>query len=1046
LALRGTSFFFAAGDITFVVGKSGSGKSTIGQLLMQFYNPSLGQIFLDENNLSEIDPQWLRTNILLVEQQSVLFNTTIRENIALGLKNSERATFEGIQRATEFASIRKTIDAMPKGFDTVVGSKGSALSGGQKQRIALARAKLRNPPILILDESTSALDYINRAAVMAEIRKWRAGKTTIIITHDISQILPDDFLYVMKDGQIVQEGFRKALSRIEGHFQEFLAPEEPDETPKLRTDKSLPPTPVDGEGSLQDLILSQVKSDSPICSTGDPLDYIFQEPRNHASVFVPSVFTGRLGAAPTRDSIRMPPIVAPFWSVIPSTSLPVMEMDESRQKSISSTPPDSGRYSHPDNPTTIKRQLSQVGHRLSAIVTTPTKRFSASLSVNPFEALPVKQTPVGIAPAATIPGVKIEEIRPPSDVIKGIVANYSTKEILLTVSPNLSPIQRVILITGFVGVLGYAASTPLFAFVFSKLLITFANPQHRQKKALTYSLAILSIAVCDAATIFIYLSHLQYLAQIWVNRVRLRALNRILDQPREFFDCEENNISCMAECLDHHAEEMQHILGRFVGNVTIVIVMVTMAVAWSLVSCWKLTLVLLACTPILLFVTSGLSAVSGAMEKWCTNLSELAGSVFAETFTNIKTVRSLTLETYFRNKHQIATAAVLKAGVRKGIYVGAFYGLSQSVLLFIVALIFHYGGVLLSSHQFNLSAILQVFTLLLLSISNATMILASIPQLSASREAAARLLRLATLPINSHEHEGNVVVPRVGDITFRDVKFRYPTRPDALVLNGVNLTIPSGSCVAIVGTSGSGKSTIAALLLKLYTTANETSNEAILASDITLSGREIRRIHTPTLRNLITIVSQTPTLFPISISANIVYGLQKGDPLNTAVNVRSAAEAAGIHDFVSSLPLGYDTIIGEGGMGLSGGQAQRIAIARAIARRPNVLILDEATSALDVESANVVRESIQNLLEQDRKQVVREMTVIVITHSKDMMKITERIIMMDKGAVVEEGSYDELIRRNGKFANLLRGETWEKDIKRVTRRSILLMSKVPGVY
>jgi ATP-binding cassette subfamily B (MDR/TAP) protein 1 len=1046
LALRGANFFFAAGDITFVIGKSGSGKSTIGQLLMKFYHPSLGQVTLDEHVLANIDPHWIRKNILLVEQQSVLFNTTLRENIALGGESADGAALEDIQRATEFAAIKKTIDAMPKGFDTIVGSKGNALSGGQKQRIALARAKLRDPPVLILDESTSALDYINGFAVMAEIRKWRAGKTTIIITHDISQILPDDFLYVMKDGKVVQEGFRKALSKVEGHFQEFLVPEEPGETSEPRTDKPLPPEPVDEEGDARDSFHSLMKSNNRIYNADDPLDHIFQELRNRTSVFVPSIFTHRLGAAPTRDSTRMSQIVAPFWSVVPDRALPVMEFDESKQSSPSGTPSETKRYSLMDAPMAIKQQLSQASHRLSATLMAPTKRFSTSPPARQFDVLPIKQTTVDIAPVATIPEEDLEKALAQNDGINRNIAKYTTRQILLTVWPNLSRKQRVALIIGFVSVFGYAASTPLFAFVFSKLLVTFSNPLDRKQKALKYSIAILGIAVGDAVTIFVSLTHLQYLAQVWVNKIRLRALDCILDQPREFFDREENSVSSMAACLDHHAEQMQHILGRFVSNVMIVIVMVTTAVTWSLVSCWKLTLVLLACTPILLFVTSGLSAVSGAMEKWSTTSSEFVGSIFSETFTNIKTVRSLTLETYFRNKHQSAAVDALKAGIRKGIYVGAFYGLSQSVLLFIVALIFHYGGVLLSSHQFNLSAILQVFTLLLLSISNATMILASIPQLSTSREAAARLLRLANLPLNSHEHEGNVIVPHVGDIAFRDVKFRYPTRPGTLVLNSVNLKIPSGSCVAIVGTSGSGKSTIAALLLNLYTTESETSHDFIPASDITLSGREIRRIHTPTLRNLITIVSQTPTLFPTSISANIVYGLQKGNPLNTASNVRSAAEAAGIHDFVSSLPLGYDTIIGEGGMGLSGGQAQRIAIARAIARRPNVLILDEATSALDVESANIVRESIQNLLNQDRIQGVREMTLIIITHSKDMMKIAERIIMMDNGVVVEEGSYNELIRGNGNFAKLLRGENWEKDTKRVTRRSMMLMSMAPGVY
>jgi ATP-binding cassette subfamily B (MDR/TAP) protein 1 len=1048
LALRGASLFFAAGEITFVIGKSGSGKSTIGQLLMQFYHPSRGQISLDDHLLSTIDPHWIRTNILLVEQQSVLFDTTLRENIALGGENSEEVSPEEVQRAAEFASILKPIYSMPKGFDTVVGSKGGALSGGQRQRVALARAKLRDPAIVILDESTSALDYINRLAVMAEIRKWRAGRTTIIITHDISQILPDDFLYVMKDGQVVQEGFQKTLAKAEGYFQEFLDPEEPGKCSGSRLDNSLPPTPVDGDGKdddRSDATHSLTDSNPSVHITEDPLDQFFEVSQIRASIFVPSVFTQRLGVAPTRDSMRMPHVVAPFWSLVPNSVLPVMELDKSRRSSLNEIPAER-KFSEPENPAAGTQYASRYERGISSTTTSPMRTLSISRSTSQPRVSSMQQVPTELTPVTNIPENGGQgEISVQSNKFQEAAANYTILKILSTVWPSLNWRQRIVLIIGFVGVLGYAASTPLFAFVFSKLLATFANSQNRKKKALVYSLGILGIAVGDAIAVFISLSYLQHLAQVWINRVRLRALNRILDQPREFFDREENSVSRMAECLDHHAEEMQHILGRFVGNILTVIIMVTMAVTWSLASCWKLTLVLIACTPILLCVTSGLSAISSAMERDCTNSSEFTGSIFSETFTNIKTVRSLTLEKHFRNKHQDAATCALKAGVRKGIYVGAFYGLSQSVLLFIIALIFHYGGILLSSQQFELSGILQVLTLLLLSISNATMILASIPQLSASREAAARLLQLADLPTNSHEHGGTTVVPFVGDIAFQDVKFRYPSRPDALVLKGIDLSIPSGSSVALVGTSGSGKSTIAALLLKLYTTESPNLDSPNATPSITLSNRDIRNIDTQSLRDLITVVSQTPTLFPISVSANIVYGLHKGHPLNTAVNVRSVAVAAGIHDFVSSLPQGYDTIIGEGGMGLSGGQAQRIAIARALARRPDVLILDEATSALDVESANVVRESIQNLLREDRRHGGRVMTVIIITHSKDMMKIAERIIMVDKGVVVEEGGYDQLIRRNGEFARLLRGETWEKDSRKVKRKSMMLMSKAPGI-
>jgi ATP-binding cassette subfamily B (MDR/TAP) protein 1 len=1055
MVLRGVSLFFAAGDITFVIGKSGSGKSTLGQLLMQFYHPLKGDITIDDLDYSRIDPHWLRNNILLVEQHSVLFNTTLRENIALGSSGqaSEIIDLDNIKEAADFASIRKAIESMPYGFDTQVGSKGGSLSVGQRQRIALARAKLRDPPVLILDESTSALDYINRLAVMAAIRKWRQGKTTIIITHDISQILPDDFLYVMEGGRVVQEGYRKSLSQVKGHFQDFMNTgeenrENHNQGKGLNAYKSLPPTPNspheqawNRRNSLHSL------TESDISTTEEPLMQFLEEPRNRLSTLVPSVFTHRLGVGLARDTSTAPSIVAPFWSLMPTAAKisPLVDADESGQGSNGELTPLQRMRSIREDRVVFPR-LNHASQRLSTIAM---RRLSGSKPARRQTILiheSVPETPER-ASVEDLTG-KTEKEEGAQNVMmtsEDISTPYTLKNILSTVWPGMNWQQRIVLLTGLMFALAYAASTPLFAFIFSKLLATFYDPADRTKKALKYSLAILGIALGDAVAIFIQQVHLQQLAQIWVSKIRMKALERILDQPREFFDQEKNSVSRMAECLDHHAEDMQHILGRYVGTIMIVVVMIAMAIIWSLITCWKLTLVLLACTPIMFGITGAVSTVSGAMEKAYSDASEFSGSVFTETFTNIKTVRSLSLESYFRQNHEDAALEVLKVGIRKGFYVGIFYGLSQSSMLFIVALVFHYGGVLLTSQQATLADIMQVFTLLLLSVSTATMILASIPQLSFSCEAAARILRLADLPTDSHEHTGNARVPHVGDITFHDVTFRYPTRPNAVVLNKVNFNIAAGSCVALVGTSGSGKSTIAGLLLNLYTTASLKSEDSNTAPDIMLAGRDIRRIHTPTIRNLIAIVSQTPTLFPNSISGNIVYGLRKGDPLNTAVNVRAAAIAAGIHDFISSLPEGYDTLIGEGGMGLSGGQAQRIAIARALARRPNVLILDEATSALDVESAQVIRETIRDLLLHDRRQGGRNMTVIIITHSKDMMKMAERIVMMDKGRVVEEGGYRELIRRNGEFARLLRGETWERDVDVVKRRSARLMSRASGV-
>jgi ATP-binding cassette subfamily B (MDR/TAP) protein 1 len=261
---------------------------------------------------------------------------------------------------------------------------------------------------------------------------------------------------------------------------------------------------------------------------------------------------------------------------------------------------------------------------------------------------------------------------------------------------------------------------------------------------------------------------------------------------------------------------------------------------------------------------------------------------------------------------------------------------------------------------------------------------------------------------------------KTAPVRFNKVNFRYPSRPDALILKDASITIPRGCCTAIVGRSGSGKSTVASLMLSLY----EAPLPHVGDPSISLGGIDIRRLHTPTLRSMISIVSQQPTIFPGTVHANITYGLDETSPLCSAHSVSAAAKAAGIDDFISSLPRGYHTAIGEGGVGLSGGQAQRVVIARALVRQPQILILDEATSALDPSSAELIKQTVQELVAVRR----HELTVIIITHAKEMMEIADKIVVLEQGSVVEEGPYRVLAGRGrGKLRMMLEGGSEEEE-------------------
>jgi ATP-binding cassette subfamily B (MDR/TAP) protein 1 len=242
-----------------------------------------------------------------------------------------------------------------------------------------------------------------------------------------------------------------------------------------------------------------------------------------------------------------------------------------------------------------------------------------------------------------------------------------------------------------------------------------------------------------------------------------------------------------------------------------------------------------------------------------------------------------------------------------------------------------------------------------------------------------------------------------GPIVFENVSFSYPERQDVPVLRNFTAKIEQGECVAVVGSSGSGKSTLAALLQRLY----EPSAGTISIGNTGVSSRDVTH-----LRQNISVVSQKPYLFHATISDNIAYG-NRG---LSETDVRQAAKAANLDDFVMSLPQGYMTMIGEDASFISGGQAQRVQIARALARRCEVLILDECTSALDGKNEVAILDAVR------KAKAVRK--TMMVTHKLPVMRMCDRIWVMHEGAVAEDGTYEELMAKKGIFSHLARAGEW----------------------
>jgi len=253
--------------------------------------------------------------------------------------------------------------------------------------------------------------------------------------------------------------------------------------------------------------------------------------------------------------------------------------------------------------------------------------------------------------------------------------------------------------------------------------------------------------------------------------------------------------------------------------------------------------------------------------------------------------------------------------------------------------------------------------------------------------------------VDASDVEGKEMpAPITGTSSISNAVFNYPARPDVPILKGLNIDILAGKTIALVGPSGSGKSSTVSLLLRFYD---------VLSGRVSVEGVNVKDMNLQYLRSNMALVGQEPVLFDLTIGENIAYGKEGC----SQEEIEQAAKAANIHNFIMSLPLKYDTRVGEKGTQLSGGQKQRIAIARALIRHPKILLLDEATSALDSESEKVVQDALDN--------ASTGRTTITIAHRLSTIQNADLILVLKKGRVVEQGTHLQLINMKGLYNDLV---------------------------
>ena len=499
---------------------------------------------------------------------------------------------------------------------------------------------------------------------------------------------------------------------------------------------------------------------------------------------------------------------------------------------------------------------------------------------------------------------------------------------------------------------------------------------------------------------------MSYLRVIWfavvsekgMADVRSSIYQKLIGLPVYFF--ERNRVGDLTSRISEDVNRLSAVFSNTLAELIRQVLILITGIVFLMVTTPRLSLTMLATFPVI---------VVGAMYfgRFVRNLSRTrqkslanTNTVVEETLQNINTVKAFTNESFEYNRYKSEMGNVVKTSLQLAKYRAAFATFIIVVLFGVIFFILWYGAKMVQNHTMTIGQLVSFISYTAIigaaigSLGNFyTEIVTALGGTERIREILNETVEV-NVPVNVNR-------PKVeGHIRFENVYFDYPSRPDMPVLRGINLDILPGQKIALVGQSGSGKSTIASLLMRLYPWQK---------GEITLDGKPINEMDISSYRSVYAIVPQEVLLFGGSIRENILYG----HPGASEEELMSAARTSNSLDFIQSFPDGFDTIVGERGIKLSGGQRQRIAIARAVLRNPDVLILDEATSSLDAESEKVVQEALERLLEGR--------TAIIIAHRLATIRNVDCIYVLEDGKILEKGTHDELsVKDEGLYAALAR--------------------------
>ncbi|KAK0745952.1 P-loop containing nucleoside triphosphate hydrolase protein [Schizothecium vesticola] len=561
-----------------------------------------------------------------------------------------------------------------------------------------------------------------------------------------------------------------------------------------------------------------------------------------------------------------------------------------------------------------------------------------------------------------------------------------------------------------IGAMIASTAIPMQAFLFAKIVVVFQESGESLIDGATFWAKMWAILAAVVGFGYFLTTYAGTTAEGHIAAAyRQEYFESTLFQKTAYFDMEDNSTGQLTARLSSDPTALKELLGINFMMMMIGVFSLVGALCISFAYGWKLALVAL-CVTVPLGILAGFYRVRYELQFAAMNeaVFKESSKFGAEAIGAFRTVSALTMERSICDRYATLLNGHVTSAYKKARLTTLVIAFAESVSIGCQALVFWYGGQLLASREYSTVAFLVTYMAVIQGSESAGQWLSFGPNAAQASAAANRILEARA----SRTRDSASTDARIPDtdqgvrIELRDVHFKYPTR-DVSIFKGLNLTIEAGQFAALVGASGSGKTSIVSLLERFY----DPTRGAIL-----LNGTDITDINVYEYRKLLSLVAQEPALFQGTLRENILLGV---DPATvTEERLHACCRDANIHDFIVSLPEGYNTNIGSRGVSLSGGQKQRVSIARALIRDPRVLLLDEATSSLDSEGEKLVQAAFE--------RVAKGRTTIAVAHRLATIQKADVIYVLGEGKVLEKGNHAELLKQRGVYWHMCHNQALDR--------------------